>query len=215
MDKNKTLGNVLIMGDSYSTFRGYIPEGYAAYYHGDGRPETDVRAVEETWWHQLIARAHGHLVLNDSFSGTTVSRTGWGGDTTPTCFTTRLNALAAAGFFAENRIDTCLVFGGTNDFWVPSPRGEWREGEAPAAGDLFAFFPSLAYLLTRANEVMPDARKICLVNDVFDEDFASGICRICAALGAEALLLSDIDKKCGHPTVRGMAQIAEQAYDFL
>ena len=30
------LGNIFILGDSYSTFSGYIPEGYAPYYDEDG-----------------------------------------------------------------------------------------------------------------------------------------------------------------------------------
>lgn len=30
--KNISLGNVLILGDSYSSFRGYIPENYQTYY---------------------------------------------------------------------------------------------------------------------------------------------------------------------------------------
>ena len=29
------LGNVLILGDSYSTFKGFIPEGYLYYYLSD------------------------------------------------------------------------------------------------------------------------------------------------------------------------------------
>ena len=28
----KSIGNVFVLGDSYSTFKGYIPEGYATYY---------------------------------------------------------------------------------------------------------------------------------------------------------------------------------------
>ena len=48
------LNNVLIFGDSYSTFDGYIPKGYATYYSSIFREETDVRAVEDTWWYPLI-----------------------------------------------------------------------------------------------------------------------------------------------------------------
>ena len=59
--------NLLIFGDSYSTFKGYIPEGYAFYYSEDGRPETDVTALEETWWHQVINEMGANLVLNNSW----------------------------------------------------------------------------------------------------------------------------------------------------
>ena len=30
------LKNVFILGDSYSTFEGYVPEGYISYYRPDG-----------------------------------------------------------------------------------------------------------------------------------------------------------------------------------
>lgn len=50
------LKNVLIFGDSYSTFEGYIPNGFAIYYSKTEGGETDVRAVEDTWWYPLIKR---------------------------------------------------------------------------------------------------------------------------------------------------------------
>ena len=51
-----SLGNVLILGDSYSTFKDYIPEGYAAYYGPELHPESSVFEVSDTWWHQLIEK---------------------------------------------------------------------------------------------------------------------------------------------------------------
>ena len=68
------LGNVLIIGDSYSTFEGYIAEGCAPYYgRSERKPESDVSAVEETWWHRLIAENDANLLLNSSYSGTTIN----------------------------------------------------------------------------------------------------------------------------------------------
>ncbi len=43
------IGNLFILGDSYSTFEGYIPEGYAAWYINAGKPETDVTRLDQTW----------------------------------------------------------------------------------------------------------------------------------------------------------------------
>ena len=40
--------NVCILGDSYSTFRGHIPEGNSAYY--PYKDVDDVLQVEHTWW---------------------------------------------------------------------------------------------------------------------------------------------------------------------
>ena len=45
-DKN----NVFIMGDSYSTYRGYIPEGYYFYYSDERKENPIVKGVEKTWW---------------------------------------------------------------------------------------------------------------------------------------------------------------------
>ena len=35
-----SLGNVLIFGDSYSTFKGWLPEGFGYSYSEEGRTET-------------------------------------------------------------------------------------------------------------------------------------------------------------------------------
>ena len=54
------LGRVFILGDSYSTFDGYIPQGYAPYY-GEWENPTDVRAAEQTWWHLLVKETNSEL----------------------------------------------------------------------------------------------------------------------------------------------------------
>ena len=59
------IGNTLIFGDSYSTFENHIPEGYAVYYSAQESPNTDVRKVEQTWWHRVMAQAGLELVLEE------------------------------------------------------------------------------------------------------------------------------------------------------
>lgn len=47
---------VAVLGDSYSTFEGFIPKGYATWYSPTAPPETtDVNKVEQTWWWQVIS----------------------------------------------------------------------------------------------------------------------------------------------------------------
>ena len=66
---------VSILGDSYSTFQGMIPEGYAVYYPNNGN---DVKEVSQTWW-DLYIKAKGYqLETNDSWSGSTICGTGYG-----------------------------------------------------------------------------------------------------------------------------------------
>ena len=47
---------VAVLGDSHSTFEGFIPKGYATWYSPTAPPETtDVNKVEQTWWWQVIS----------------------------------------------------------------------------------------------------------------------------------------------------------------
>ena len=39
--------NVFIMGDSYSTYKGYIPEGYHFYYGDERKDSPIVKGVEK------------------------------------------------------------------------------------------------------------------------------------------------------------------------
>ena len=74
---------LLIIGDSYSTFKDMIPEGYAAYYSEEGmNPNVSVTKMQlsDTWWMKFINATGVELALNNSWSGSTVSYTGRGGD---------------------------------------------------------------------------------------------------------------------------------------
>ena len=109
------LGNVFILGDSYSTFEGFLPDSYAAYYKKAGRPETDVTSVKETWWYGVLSETKSTLVRNCSWSGTTICNTGYSGrDCSDNSFIARFDKLADEGFFSENKIDTFFLFGGTS-----------------------------------------------------------------------------------------------------
>lgn len=56
-----------ILGDSYSTFAGHNPDGYAPFYPND---RNDVTKVEETWW-DLYINAMGYVLeANNSWGGT-------------------------------------------------------------------------------------------------------------------------------------------------
>ena len=47
---------ISILGDSYSTFQGYIPESYPTYYYSAPADLTrsDVIDVKQTWWWKVI-----------------------------------------------------------------------------------------------------------------------------------------------------------------
>ena len=107
---------VSILGDSYSTFQGMNPEGYAPFYPND---KNDVTKVEQTWWSLYIKAMGYELEKNNSWGGTTICNTGYGGmDATANSFNARYELLGNP--------DIIFVFGGTNDAWARSPIGEYK-----------------------------------------------------------------------------------------
>ncbi len=106
--------NILIFGDSYSTYEGYIPEGYLFYYPRED--QITVRDASKTWWKMLETETESKIVLNNSWSGSTICNTGYNGDCSKTnSFIFRLSQLIDGDFFKENNIDRVFVFGATND----------------------------------------------------------------------------------------------------
>ena len=69
---------ISILGDSYSTFQGYIPDGNEPWYYTPvDTSRTDVDNVTQTWWWQVINQAGCLIEKNDSYSGATVSYHGY------------------------------------------------------------------------------------------------------------------------------------------
>lgn len=208
--------NTFIIGDSYSTFKGYIPQAYAAYYSEEGRPETDVTKVEQTWWYQVFDEMGLNLVLNNSWSGSTIGHTRYDGiDCSQTSsFIFRLRQLIENGFFKENEIHTAFVFGGTNDSWADAPLGEekyqdWQER------DLFSVLPAICYFLNLLNETLPQAQIYCLINTGLKPEIIDCMKNACAKYGITPVTFDKIDKKCDHPTIQGMKDIRDGVLNAL
>lgn len=203
------LGNVFILGDSYSTFKGYIPSTNASYYQENGE-NTDVHKVNETWWHQLIAETNSNLVLNDSWSGTTICNTGYNGnDCSDKSFIARFEKSENDGFFTNNKIDTILIFGGTNDTWACSPLGE-RKYSNWTKIDLFCVLPATCYLVSHIKNTLPNTRILFIINTQLKPEIENGIIDACDKYGVEYISLKNISKQNGHPDKEGMTQIKEQ-----
>ena len=124
MNKNFSGKTFAILGDSYSTFEGWVPEGNNIYYP---RPESvaDVLTVEQTWWHQLMTRFGMTLVLNDSFSGATVCTQVRDKHTRSACYVERVKRSLSA---TEGAPAYIFVFGGTNDNWLERVHGKVKFG---------------------------------------------------------------------------------------
>ena len=211
----KKLGNVMILGDSYSTFKGYIPEGYAPYYSETREDEMDVRSVEVTWWHKLISETESELILNCSYSGTTICHTGYNGsDCKNISFVARLRKLIEEGFFDKNKIDTLFVFGGTNDSWANSPLGELKYDNI-SEEEIYNVLPAIGYLFGMINEKLSGVRIVCIINTGLKTEISDAFDTMCEKYGIERVKLCDIEKFNGHPNIKGMEQIKAQVLEKL
>ena len=211
----KNTGNIFILGDSYSTFAGYIPDGYYAYYTPEKQEYTDLTRVEDTWWHRIATATGGTIVRNCSWSGTTMCNTGYGGFCPDSSFVGRLNRLGAEGFFRDNRIDTFFIFGGTNDSWADSPIGENKYDDF-TDDDLLCALPAFCYLLSRVKKYVPDARVVNILNDVvIKADLSEGYAEACLHYGVEIVRAGEFAMDNGHPNILGMEQICDRVLEEL
>lgn len=118
--KPKAKKKVSIIGDSISTFKGWIPGGYSAHY-----PATDatLTLVNETYWYRLIHdyMSSAEVEVNIAFSGSTVTNTTaenyaskYGDATNAWWHNSFSERFAACG--GVGNPDIIIVHGGTNDW---------------------------------------------------------------------------------------------------
>ena len=204
--------NLFIMGDSYSTYAGHNPEGYHCYYSDVRESAPVVKGVEKTWWKMLIAENNFNLVMNDSFSGSTVCNTVREALTVESSFVSRMDKYIAEKFFEENKIDTMLIFGGTNDSWIDAPVGSLQYADWTAEG-LKCALPAFCYVIAKAKKVATDV--LVIINTDLKPEITDGFIEACGKNEVKYLQLSAIDKENGHPTEKGMQQICAQVAERL
>lgn len=199
---------VSVLGDSYSTFQGYIPEGNEAWYYTPvDTSRTDVDNVTQTWWWQVINQAGCLIEKNDSYSGATVSYHGYDNqDYSARSFITRLPRLGSP--------DMIFIFGGTNDDWAGAELGEYQYDHFTQA-DFYTYRPALAYLLQQAKERYPNVKILFIINSELRIEIVESTKVICSHYSIPYIELKDIDKKLNHPTVKGMKAIAQQVLEFI
>ena len=200
----KGFGNVLIIGDSYSTFKGFNPDGYAWWYpRADAA--TDVERVEQTWWHGLFIETKSKLILNDSYSGSTICSTER--ESIPgTHFNLRADKMIENGFFKENAIDTIFVFGGTNDSWIDSPIGSIQY-DGITEDDIKMVLPAFSALISKLKTASPASRIIPLINCDIKDEIRDAFEEICRHYGLTYIKFEGLDKLSGHPSRKGMEEI--------
>lgn len=130
---------VSVIGDSISTFRGYIPYAYSTYYpRADGK----FLSVEDMYWYRLIYNhmTNARLERNIAYSGSLVTNVTVGDlDTSNTYFAKRFIQQDGVG-----DADIVLIHGGTND-WNKNksellPGVSVRTTSAPKDSDMEALY---------------------------------------------------------------------------
>ena len=129
---------ISILGDSISTFAGYIPiaDGFNLQ-HRPRYPQSNLFSdVNLTWWMQTITALDAKLGINDSWAGSTVTNTITGnsgdlGEKAAMASLTRIQNLGANG-----TPDVILLYGGTNDIGRLLPLGSFDPATAPTEVDL-------------------------------------------------------------------------------
>ncbi|MBO4694056.1 MAG: hypothetical protein J5659_06690 [Clostridia bacterium] len=203
------LGKTLILGDSYSTFEGNIPDGYDSWYFKAPSDHTNVNKAEQTWWYQLFDGKNGILLRNDSYSGTMICNSVRPEHSVEVSFINRFDKLVKEGFFQKNQVDTILVFGGTNDSTTDCPIGENQFGEFKAE-DLLKVLPACGYLARQISIAAPDSRICWLINTDLKDEISYGMIKNAEYFNQDYILFKSIDKSWGHPNINGMQDILNE-----
>lgn len=201
--------NIFIMGDSYSTYGGYIPQSYNCYYDDLRTDEPVIKGVEKTWWKILVNRMDYNIAMNDSFSGSTVCNTVRENYSLSSSFVSRIDKYIQEKFFEENNIDEIFLFGGTNDSWTDAPVGKLKY-DLWTDEDLKCVIPAFCYILDKFKNTIKTSGVTVIINTELKDNIADGIKSACENYGFSYVELKNIDKINGHPTELGMEQIANQ-----
>ena len=139
-----------VIGDSISTFTGYLSPGAPAAYYPNNTAE--LYTLSQMYWSALAERTNMVIDTIDAYGGSTVG-TKWKEDVnyTPFIDESRLSRLGTP--------DIIIVEGGINDF------GGNPLGDYPIDGsysNLYEFRTAYAYLLNQLKQRYPAAKIVCL-----------------------------------------------------
>lgn len=161
---------ISILGDSISTFEGYIPEADGKNLaHRTRYPQDNLLTdVNDTWWMKLINTLDAKLGINDSWAGSTVSNfrdyneKDFGPDAAMASLT-RIRNLGANG-----KPDLILFFGGTNDAGKMIEKGDFNPEHRLdlAAFKWTSFADAYAEALLRLKHFYPDSEIVAIAPSV-------------------------------------------------
>lgn len=204
-----------ILADSVSSYAGYVVPGNPAHY-----PKGDVDNIAKMWWAILRDENNMQLLVNNAYSGSTVT------GTNAQSFGTRLTNLGETP-------DIIFINGGTNDFnakvaigeynWgVAFDRTKFKQAVAYTIENLLVLNPNsdIVYLSPLQRKFSTDLQTFPIRKDAitFFNDYVDAIQETCELYGVRFIDL----RKCGinfwniadttldnvHPNALGMQLIA-------
>ncbi|MBQ8497903.1 MAG: hypothetical protein IJ489_10695 [Clostridia bacterium] len=143
-----------VLGDSISTLNGYTEPDYAAFYEGIVKFATNVFIPEDTWWGQVIERLGGFILVNNSFSGSTVTKRKGYEIESYGCSDERTSALSRDGVSP----DVIMVFIGINDWGCRTKRLPTDDSEKD---DISIFSVAYKTMLSKLKKNYPQAEIWC------------------------------------------------------
>ena len=159
---------ISIMGDSISTFEGWIPvdDGHNLN-HRKRYPQSNLfDDVRLTWWHMLITNLGAKLGVNDSWAGSMVSNTATtnSGDLGPDACMSSVTRITNLG--SNGTPDLIFFYGGTNDAARNVPMGTFDPSKFQQV-DLTTttwstFADAYAVAIMRMQYYYPDAKIIAM-----------------------------------------------------
>ena len=128
---------ISILGDSISTFQDFTPPG-GVYYGPTFGSVTGVFTPEDTWWMKVIHALDGDLLVNNSWSGSTVTASGMLG----ACSPSRIRKLARDGVLP----DIILIYTGLNDVSRYVPIEEFHQDYTSMLAQIRQAYPKAQVL---------------------------------------------------------------------
>lgn len=161
-----------IIGDSISTFAGWIPGSYVAYYPNSN---SGILQVEQTYWYRLIYALMPDAVLdrNLAFSATRVAKIGTEDNYDQNDFVTRVDQ---EGF---DDPDIVIIHGGTNDRRASTPNhvplGEYGYDIPVDQLDRTCFRSSYVAMVRKIMEKHPGVKIVCIIGDTLNTEKYQGL----------------------------------------
>lgn len=143
---------VSIIGDSISTYEGFVPDGYSVFYDYDMQKRNGLNSVYDTWWAKVNQSLRAYLCVNNSYSGSKVT----GYDFPAASSQKRTGALHTSRYFP----DIILVYIGFNDFANGVPIYK-EEIDQFLKKDMGYFIDAYSHMLSELKRNYPKAKIVC------------------------------------------------------